>query len=77
VAGGDEVGETGHTDHIPCVVERRRTPTMSMMKRVARIAVGAILATGIFASTATPADAAPHQHGDQATVRLLDTGWGP
>jgi hypothetical protein len=50
---------------------------MSMMKRVARIAVGAILATGIFAGTATPADAASHQHGDQPTVNLLDTGWGP
>jgi len=77
VVGGDEVGETGHTDHIPCVVERRRTPTMSMMKRVARIAVGAILATGIFAGTAAPADASVHQHAQKTTITLLDTGWGP
>ena len=50
---------------------------MSILKRVARVAVGAILATGIFAGAAAPADAAPHQHGGKYTVQLLDTGWGP
>jgi len=50
---------------------------MSMMKRLARIAVGAILATGIFASTATPADAAVSQQAQKTTITLLDTGWGP
>ena len=75
VVEGDEVGETGHTDRIPCVVERKGTPTMSMMKRFARIAVGAILATGVFAGTAAPADASVQQ--SQKTITLLDTGWGP
>ena len=74
---GDEVGETGHTDHIPCVVDRRRTPTMSMMKRVARIAVGVVLATGIFAGAAAPADATAQPHGQKVGTMLLDTGWGP
>jgi hypothetical protein len=50
---------------------------MSMMKRVARLAVGALLATGVFAGTAAPADAATHPHGGQITVSTLDTGWGP
>ncbi len=50
---------------------------MSMLKRVARVAVGAILATGIFAGAAAPADAAPLQHGGTPAVHLLDTGWGP
>jgi hypothetical protein len=50
---------------------------MSIMKRVARLAVGALLATGIFAGTATPADAAAHPHRGQTTVSTLDTGWGP
>jgi hypothetical protein len=50
---------------------------MSMMKRVARLAVGALLATGIFAGTAAPADAAAHSPRGQITVNTLDTGWGP
>lgn len=43
-------------------------------KRIARIAAGAILATGIFAGTAAPADAA--QDTGSARVVLFDTGWG-
>jgi hypothetical protein len=50
---------------------------MSKFKRVARILAGAILATGIFAGTATaPASAANVDHGSNARMTLLDTGWG-
>ena len=51
---------------------------MSILKRVARVAVGAILATGIFASASAPADAAAQPNGQKdASYTLLDTGWGP
>ncbi|HEX7716644.1 MAG TPA: hypothetical protein VF416_05105 [Marmoricola sp.] len=51
---------------------------MSMLKRAARVAVGAILATGILAGVTAPADAAAHEQVKKApTVSLLDTGWGP
>ena len=50
---------------------------MSKFKRVARIVAGAILATGIFAGTATaPASAAPVDRDSSAPMSLLDTGWG-
>jgi hypothetical protein len=50
---------------------------MSKFKRVARIAAGAILATGIFAGSVAPASAAPANHGTHGVqTRLLDTGWG-
>jgi hypothetical protein len=47
---------------------------MSMMKRAARIAAAAILATGIFAGTAAPSSAATHSDGSRMV--LMDTGWG-
>jgi hypothetical protein len=48
---------------------------MSTFQRLTRLAVGAILATGIFAGAAAPADAAVHGNGS-ARVTMLDTGWG-
>ena len=51
---------------------------MSSFKRFARIAVGAILAAGVFAGTTAPADASVHQHGQRTNnATTLDTGWGP
>jgi hypothetical protein len=47
---------------------------MSKFKRVARVAAGLLLTTGIFAGTVAPSDAAvvrTHTHSS-----LLDTGWG-
>lgn len=70
------MGETGHTDHIPCVVATLRTPTMTTLKRVARIAAGAILATGIFAGAASPAGAAPDHSPKHDQAIVMDTGWG-
>ena len=50
---------------------------MSPIKRLTRIAVGAILATGIFAGAAAPAGAAGHDNGNGSVrVTVLDTGWG-
>jgi hypothetical protein len=50
---------------------------MRNLKRVARIAAGAILATGIFAGTvAAPASAAVGDSHQGARVSMLDTGWG-
>jgi hypothetical protein len=49
---------------------------MSKLKRVVRIAAGAILVTGIFAGSAAPAGAAAHSHSDGARTILMDTGWG-
>ena len=48
---------------------------MSKFKRVARLAAGAILVTGIFTAAAAPADAAPATHPGARWVQL-DTGWG-
>lgn len=47
---------------------------MSKFKRVARVAAGVLLATGVFAGTAAPADAA--QDTTSSQVFLFDTGWG-
>jgi hypothetical protein len=47
---------------------------MSKFKRLARLAAGAILVTGLFASAAAPATA--DDHSDGARKVLLDTGWG-
>ena len=48
---------------------------MSTLKRVARIAAGALLATGIFAGSVAPASASvPHTQGAQ--MHVTDTGWG-
>jgi hypothetical protein len=47
---------------------------MSSFKRIARLAAGALLVTGIFAGSAAPADAAPDA--GSARMVLLDTGWG-
>ena len=50
---------------------------MSTFKRLTRLAVGAILATGIFAGAASPADAAVHDSTNaSARATTLDTGWG-
>jgi len=48
---------------------------MSKMKRVARLAAAAILATGIFAGSVAPASAVVDD-GAQARVLVQDTGWG-
>ena len=52
---------------------------MTTLKRVARLAAGAILVTGVFAGSAAPAGAATDH--DVATTNarvmtLMDTGWG-
>jgi hypothetical protein len=47
---------------------------MSTMKRLARIAAAAILATGVFAGSVAPASAATHP--DNSHITLMDTGWG-
>jgi hypothetical protein len=50
---------------------------MSPFQRLTRLAVGAILATGIFAGAASPADAAVHDNASaSARATMLDTGWG-
>ena len=49
---------------------------MSKIKRVARLAAGAILATGLFASVAAPATAASESAAPGPKVVLMDTGWG-
>jgi hypothetical protein len=50
---------------------------MSKFKRIARIAAGAILATGIFAGSVAPASAATHDgNSTSAHMTTLDTGWG-
>ena len=48
---------------------------MSRFKRLAGLAAGAILVTGLFTSAASPASAAS----DSAIARMVltDTGWGP
>jgi hypothetical protein len=77
VVGPGRVGETGRTDHTPCVVADPKDLTMSPLKRLTRLAVGAILATGLFAGAAAPASAAVHDNGNgSARVTMLDTGWG-
>jgi len=55
--------------------EPRRIRTMSKFKRIARIAAGAILATGIFAGSVAPASAATDDT-PSARMTLSDTGWG-
>ena len=47
---------------------------MSKFKRIAGLVAGAILATGVFAGAAAPAEAS--SHADSARMALLDTGWG-
>jgi hypothetical protein len=47
---------------------------MSKFKRFARLAAGALLATGLFASAAAPATAADTNSSHK--VVLFDTGWG-
>ena len=51
---------------------------MTTLKRVARLAAGAILVTGVFAGSASPAGAATdHNVASNARVMtLMDTGWG-
>jgi hypothetical protein len=67
----------GITDHIPCVVPHPKDLTMSPLKRLTRLAVAAILATGLFAGAAAPANAAAHGNDNGASrVTMLDTGWG-
>lgn len=44
---------------------------MNTMKRLARLAAATILATGIFAATAAPSDAALKP----GSVITFDTGW--
>jgi hypothetical protein len=67
----------GITDHIPCVVPHPKDLTMSPLKRLTRLAVGAILATGLFAGAAAPANAGVHDNGSGSShVTMLDTGWG-
>lgn len=47
---------------------------MSKFQRLARLAAGALLATGVFASAAAPASAATDSSSHK--VVMLDTGWG-
>jgi len=50
---------------------------MSPFKRVARLVAGALLVTGVFASSVAPASATPdHVRTTHTQMRLLDTGWG-
>ena len=50
---------------------------MTTLKRVARIAAGAILVTGIFAGSAAPAGAATdHSLRQAGHAIVMDTGWG-
>ncbi|MGY2877073.1 hypothetical protein ACVW00_004263 [Marmoricola sp. URHA0025 HA25] len=49
---------------------------MSTLKRVARLAAGAILVTGIFAGSAAPAGAAADASSSHVHMVLMDTGWG-
>ena len=48
---------------------------MSKFKRVARVAAGALLATGIFAGSVAPASAAVTDT-QSVHMHLMDTGWG-
>ncbi|WP_183408266.1 hypothetical protein [Nocardioides pocheonensis] len=49
---------------------------MSKFQRLARLAAGALLATGVFASAAAaPASAATDTSSNHKVV-MLDTGWG-
>jgi hypothetical protein len=48
---------------------------MSKFKRVTRLAVGALLATGIFAGSVAPASAAVTDN-QSVRMHLMDTGWG-
>ena len=48
---------------------------MSKVQRLARLAAGALLATGVFASAAAPASAATDTSSNHKVV-MLDTGWG-
>ena len=49
---------------------------MSTLKRVARLAAGAILVTGVFAGSAAPAGAATDTSSGNVRMILMDTGWG-
>ena len=49
---------------------------MTTLKRVARIAAGAILATGIFAGAASHAGAAADHSPKHDQAIVMDTGWG-
>jgi len=48
---------------------------MSKFRRIARIAAGALLATGILAGSVAPASAATDDV-SSARMTLTDTGWG-
>jgi hypothetical protein len=48
---------------------------MSKFKRVARLAAGVILVTGVFAGSVAPASAATDGV-SSARMTLMDTGWG-
>jgi hypothetical protein len=76
MAAHPPVGETGHIDRIPCVVATETDLLMSRFKRVARLAAGLILSTGVLAGAIAPADATP-SHDLSARAVMLDTGWGP
>lgn len=70
------LGETCRTGRIPCVAAVwEDVEVMSKFKRVARLAAGALLATGIFAGSVAPASAAPADT-QSARMHLMDTGWG-
>ena len=47
---------------------------MSIMKKLARVAVAALLATGIAAGVASPSEAKAPRNGS-VNVHVLDTGW--
>jgi len=49
---------------------------MTTLKRVARLAAGALLVTGIFAGSVAPAGAAADTTPSSHRVVLMDTGWG-
>ena len=46
------------------------------LKVLARLAVAAILTTGIFAGSSGPTNAAPETHHHHPVVVVFDTGWG-
>lgn len=49
---------------------------MTTLKRVARLAAGALLVTGVFAGSAAPAGAATDTPPTSHRAVLMDTGWG-
>jgi hypothetical protein len=49
---------------------------MTTLKRLARLAAGAVLVTGVFAGSAAPASAATDDAASTVRITMLDTGWG-